>query len=322
MTTTASPALPMILAEVDVVSVERLSPTYVRVELGGAALADFGVAGPLLDQRIKLVFPGDSGALPSVAGADASWYAKWRALSSEVAGHMRTYTVRFVRGSGAGTRLVVDFVLHLEPGATGPGSAWASRARVGDRLVILAPRRGEPFGGIEFAPGDARVLLVAADETAVPAACSILEGLPATAVGAAFLEVPLTADVQEVRRPPGVDVVWLARDGAPLGERLRAAVLGHLGVEDPVEDSADDLVEAVAPAEVDPDLWETPTYSSSGQEVAAPAGSAGVEGLYAWVAGESGVVTALRRTLVRDLGMDRRQVAFMGYWRRGVAMGA
>jgi NADPH-dependent ferric siderophore reductase len=306
--------LPMILAEVEAVSVARLSPTYVRVELGAPELADFGVDGPLLDQRIKLVLPNDAGQLPSVEGADESWYAKWRALSPEVAGHMRTYTVRDVRGSGADTRLVVDFVLHLEPGATGPGSAWAARARAGDRLVLLAPRRGEPFGGIEFDPGDARLLLVAADETAVPAACGILEGLPATAVGSAFLEVPLTADVQGVRRPPGVDVVWLPRDGAPLGEALRAAVLGHLGAEPPGHDDA-------STEQVDPDLWETPTYSSSGQELAAPAG-AGVEGLYAWIAGESAVVTSLRRALVRDLGMDRRQVAFMGYWRRGVAMGS
>ena len=45
-----------------------------------------------------------------------------------------------------------------------------------------------------------------------------------------------------------------------------------------------------------------------------------LDGLYAWIAGESGVVTTLRRHLVKELGMDRRQVAFMGYWRRGVAM--
>jgi NADPH-dependent ferric siderophore reductase len=32
------------------------------------------------------------------------------------------------------------------------------------------------------------------------------------------------------------------------------------------------------------------------------------------------VVTGLRRVLVRDLGLDRRQVAFMGYWRVGVSM--
>jgi NADPH-dependent ferric siderophore reductase len=28
------------------------------------------------------------------------------------------------------------------------------------------------------------------------------------------------------------------------------------------------------------------------------------------------MVTRLRRHLVRDAGLDRRQVAFMGYWRR------
>jgi NADPH-dependent ferric siderophore reductase len=41
------------------------------------------------------------------------------------------------------------------------------------------------------------------------------------------------------------------------------------------------------------------------------------DGLYAWIAGESSVVTGLRRHLVCDLGVDRRSVAFMGYWREG-----
>jgi NADPH-dependent ferric siderophore reductase len=46
----------------------------------------------------------------------------------------------------------------------------------------------------------------------------------------------------------------------------------------------------------------------------------GVGGTYAWIAGESTVVTGLRRHLVNELGLDRGRVAFMGYWRRGVAM--
>ncbi len=77
-----------------------------------------------------------------------------------------------------------------------------------------------------------------------------------------------------------------------------------------------------ADAEVDPDLWETPAYSSSGEAVDSPVASVGHDrdGLYAWIAGESKVVTGLRRLLVNELGVDRRQVAFMGYWRRGVAM--
>ncbi|MET8468049.1 SIP domain-containing protein, partial [Micromonospora zamorensis] len=53
-------------------------------------------------------------------------------------------------------------------------------------------------------------------------------------------------------------------------------------------------------------LWEVP------EEVAtAP--------LYAWLAGEAGVIRTLRRHLVAERGLDRRAVAFMGYWRLGHA---
>ena len=48
--------------------------------------------------------------------------------------------------------------------------------------------------------------------------------------------------------------------------------------------------------------------------------TAHTDDLYVWIAGESKVVTGLRRVLVNDLGLDRRQVAFMGYWRVGVSM--
>lgn len=311
MTTTAH-SLPMILDEVEVVRADRLSPSFVRVELGGACLAEFGVDGPLYDQRIKLVFPGiPGGPLPSFEGADESWWSTWIARPEEERGHMRTYTVRDVVGSGAGTRLVVDIVVHGDAhGTPGPGCSWAARAQVGDRLVLMAPRRGTFYGGIEFVPpASANRLLLVGDETAVPAICAILAQLPADAVGAAFMEVPSAADVLSVVHPEGVEVTWLSRDGGDHGSALHPAVLAHLGV------GAAPLEE---PVEVDPDLWETPTYSSSGEAIEETAAEG--DELYAWIAGESGVVTALRRVLVKDLGVDRKQVAFMGYWRRGVSM--
>ena len=316
MTALVSAQLPMVLAEVEVTAVERLSPTFVRVELGGHALADFGVDGRLYDQRIKLVFPNEAGDLASFEGADESWFSTWLDIPAEERGHLRTYTVREVRGSGRDTRLVVDFVLHLEAGATGPGSVWASTADVGDHLVVMAPRRGVPFGGIEFEPGTARSILLAGDETAVPAISSILDDLPDGARGTAFLEVPVAGDVLDVRGPSGMEVVWLPRGEAALGERLTAAVVAHLG------ETAGSDPTMIDESEVDPDLWETPTYSSSGEPLDDTAVTVGhdLDGLYAWIAGESAVVTALRRYLVKELGMDRRQVAFMGYWRRGVAM--
>jgi NADPH-dependent ferric siderophore reductase len=321
MTATVEHAPPMILDEVEVTAVERLSPTYARIELGGPVLADFGVDGPLYDQRIKLVFPNAAGRLASFAGADEDWYSTWLGIPSEERGHMRTYTVREVRGEGVDTRLVVDFVLHLEGDAVGPGSAWAATARPGDRLVVMAPRRGMPFGGIEFAPGRARELLLVADETAVPAVASILADLPDDARGAAYLEVPVAGDVQDLDGPAGVQVSWLTREGARRGELLTAAVIGHLGTGGTGGTGGADLVQGVADDDIDPDLWETPTHSSSGETLPAvrPAGH-DLDGLYAWIAGESKVVTGLRRHLVKDVGVDRSRVAFMGYWREGVAM--
>ncbi len=311
----------LVLGEVTVRRVERLTPSFVRVELGGACLADLGVDGPWLDQRFKLIFANAAGELPQLV-ADEEWWTRWMGIPEGERGAMRTYTVRDVVGSGETVGLVVDIVVH-DPGrdgtATGPGNTWAMQAGIGDRLVIIAPRRGREFGGREFAPGSAERLLLVADETAVPAVAGILRDLDPEATGTALLEVPTRDDVLDVVAPSGVDVVWLPRDGAVRGQRLHAetmALLGHGELSAPVVE------------EVDDDLWETPQYSSSGEQVVteAPAepdpGSVreGLDRCYAWIAGESKVVTGLRRHLVTELGMDRRQVAFMGYWREGVAM--
>lgn len=306
----------MVLAEIEAVSVERLSASFVRVQFAGPDLADLGVDGPWFDQRLKLVFPHEGGSLPSFAGADESWLTTWSARPVEERGHMRTYTVRDVHGYGVDTRLVVDFVVH-DDGAAGPGASWALRARPGDRVVTLAPRRGIPFGGIEFVPGDASSTLLVGDESAVPAVAGILAGLGCDAVGAAYLEVPEVGDIQDLAAPPGVEVCWLPRGHREVGCRLVPAVRAYVGLP-PTSDLRDD------PLDVDPDLWETPHWSSSGEPVD-PASQPVVlghelDGVFAWIAGESTMVTQLRRALVKELGVDRRQVAFMGYWRRGVAM--
>lgn len=43
------------------------------------------------------------------------------------------------------------------------------------------------------------------------------------------------------------------------------------------------------------------------------------ENPYVWIAGESGAVKALRRHFVRERGLDRRKVTFVGYWRKGLS---
>ena len=311
-------SLPMVLDEVEVHRVERISPSYVRIELAGPGLAECGTNGPLYDQRMKIVFPDAAGNLPSFAGADESWWETWMEIPEAERGFLRTYTIRDLVGSGTGTRIVVDIVVH-DPGEhSGPGNAWALQARAGDRLIVLAPRRGHEFGGIEWSPGTATRLLLAGDETAVPAIRGVVRDLPADATGAAFVEVPTADDIQrDILAPDGVEVTWLPRGDAPRGASLHAAVVAWLtGTAEQAPQVGED--------EIDPDLWETPVYSSSGEEVAGttqvPADDGPYPGLYAWIAGEAKVVTGLRRRLVNDLGVDRGQVAFMGYWREGVAM--
>ncbi|MFF9502905.1 siderophore-interacting protein [Streptomyces sp. NPDC014656] len=62
------------------------------------------------------------------------------------------------------------------------------------------------------------------------------------------------------------------------------------------------------------------------REEGAPSGLEAVAGAelpgespYVWIAGESGAVKALRRHFVRERGLDRRRVTFVGYWRKGLS---
>ena len=70
-------------------------------------------------------------------------------------------------------------------------------------------------------------------------------------------------------------------------------------------------------------LWETPARmeTSEIQATKNPDMPAGAMPFYAWIAGEAAVIKDMRRYLVRDVGIDRKQVAFMGYWRQGKAEG-
>ncbi|ROP60641.1 siderophore-interacting protein [Curtobacterium sp. PhB115] len=293
---------------VHVASVTSLTPHFVRVTLTGDALADFSSVG--LDQRIKIVLP-----LPGIGFSelpeDDDWYGAWRALPDEARNPLRTYTVRSFRPDAR--ELDIDFVAH---GDAGPASRWVSACRVGDELRIVGPMVPSspaelPTGAAEFAPGHANRILLAGDETAAPAICAILEALDVTTVGHVFIEVPTDADRLPVRAPAGVEVRWIARNGATHGVRMtdQVHVWASTVAAAPGSGAAPACGDAVELADVDVDeqvLWDVP----------APVESRPV---YAWIAGEAGCVKELRRHLVRGVGMDRKQVAFMGYWRHGKA---
>lgn len=331
----ASSAGAVMCFDVEVKRVQRLSGNFQRITFAGACLAEFGVQGQTHDLRIKVVVPsvdadGRRLPMPEFDCSDTAWYRNWLQLDTSVRGSMRTYTVRSARCSGPEPELDVDFVLHFdEQGRGGPASSWAAAAQPGDRVSIIGPNAAhcvtaEGYGGIEWRPGMARHVLLAGDETAVPAITAILESLPADVTGHALLEVPSAADALPVNTDSAVRVTWLPRGARAHGELLESAVRDTVAL--PGWASVDGAPVPQRPEieEVNIDeaiLWETPQRLTAAAVKATPNPDtpSGALPFYAWIAGEAAVVRGLRRYLVSEAGIDRKQVAFMGYWRSGRA---
>ncbi len=85
------------------------------------------------------------------------------------AGRPRPTTRRFTpwRRDPATGRLDLEFVLH----GHGPASQWATQAQPGDQVAVSQPRRTYAL------PPDSRWLLLAGDESALPAMATLLEAI-------------------------------------------------------------------------------------------------------------------------------------------------
>jgi len=253
---------------VQVRNTDRLSPHMLRVTLHGD-LDDFIPVAP--DQQVKLFFPRTGYDLselpaPADAGGDVmTWYQAYLAIPEERRPWMRTYSVR--RHHPERGELEIDFVLHGTGDDSGPASRWAAMAQAGDELGLVGPAVSHLR-----VPGAHDWMLLAGDETALPAIGALLEAMPAAMPVQVFVEVAGPYEEQELPTAADVEVHWLHRDGLPPG---RSSVLV-------------DGIRAAAE-------W--------------PAGE-----MFAWVAGEASGVRAVRRHLVQR-GVDKRQIAFTGYWR-------
>lgn len=329
-----------------VVQVENPLPGYARIWLSGPQLhlVDDGGLGGLRDTRIKLIVGAASDDAGLALGQlDGGWYHQWLDLPVSQRGYMRTYTVACQRHDQAGrlNQIAIDILIGgVEPGVTGmpaehegPGVSWARQAKAGASCVMLAPWRGydasgkrlpstlgQRGSGLEYRPGAAKQVVLLGDGTALPAinACLhyeaqqkterhftvVLSGPPTwsdylkqAGVGPDHLQVSAVNQgwvEQAARAAAQVWQDWLAE----------VAALGGVGRQD------------LPKLDVDTDiLWETTTETQAdlGQDQSL------TQAPYFWVAGERSQVAAIRRALVRQWGVDRRQVSFMGYWRAGQA---
>ncbi|WP_433886570.1 siderophore-interacting protein [Pseudomonas vranovensis] len=288
--------------DVQLKAIIALSPSLSRFVFSGEDVGQMRTLAA--DQRIKIFFPSADGQYPNLP-KQGSWQQARRGLSAEQSPPMRTYTIRDLRREAL--EVDVDFVLH---GVNGPASTWATQARIGDRLQMVAPNLAfdaDP-GGYEWRPPkNLRNLLLIGDETALPAIAGILEqmaaDLPEVPVQA-FIEVPCEADCLDLTCSRATELNWLPREvlHCTHGEAMIHAIreLARLPA------AAAGTGAKVALEEVDIDrqiLWE----------LAQP----GNGDFYAWIAGESAAVMNIRRYLITERGLDRSALTLMGYWRAG-----
>ncbi|MGW3667508.1 siderophore-interacting protein [Streptomyces sp. NPDC005141] len=260
----------------------------VRTRRLGPSLVRVTFAGPDLrafhsdgrDQSLSLFLPHPGQSEPAVPfELGDSWWQGWRELPDDVRAVMRSYTLRALRRDP--DEVDIDFALHgMEPGAAAPAGP-ASRWASGARA------------------GDRVVLLGPAveDNRAIrfrPPADTDL--------------VVLWGDETAV---PAVSAIL---ESLPAGLRVRAWLEVH---------HAGDIQDLATSADAEITWLVRDEHSAGGAPLALDALRAAhppaAEAPYAWIAGESGCVKELRRHLVRERGIDRRRVTFVGYWRQGLS---
>jgi NADPH-dependent ferric siderophore reductase len=260
----------------------------VRTRRLGPSLVRVTFGGPDLhafhsdghDQSLSLFLPHPGQPEPVVPlELGDGWWQGWRELPEDVRAVMRSYTLRDLRRDP--DEIDIDFALHgIEPGAP-------VQAGPASRWAARA------------AAGD-RVLLLG----------------------------PAVADNRAIRfRPPedtDLVVVWGDETAVPAAsaivEALPAGTRARVFLEVP---HAGDIQDLVTEADAEITWLVREERGAGGAPMALDALRAAhlpsAERPYVWIAGESGCVKELRRHFVRERGIDRRRVTFVGYWRRGVS---
>ncbi|MGZ3099284.1 siderophore-interacting protein [Streptomyces sp. H72] len=247
---TTAVAAPFRFSSLQVVRTRRLGPSLARVTFAGPDLSAFHSDGR--DQSLSLFLPHPGQSEPAVpvelgwgsprsseAESGGGWWQGWRELPDDVRAVMRSYTLRALRRDADGdtVEIDIDFVLHgadpRSPVQPGPAARWAAGAAPGDRVLLLGPAVADNRAIRFRPPEDTDLVVVWGDETAVPAACAIVESLPAGTRARVWLEVPHAEDVQDLRTAADAEVTWLVRDASDGPEAtlatLRAAHLPPAG---------------------------------------------------------------------------------------------
>ncbi|MFI7275172.1 SIP domain-containing protein [Streptomyces sp. NPDC049879] len=206
---------PLVLRRTEVARVADVTPRMRRITVTGPQLGSFerdgmslpGFASPAFDDHVKLVFASD-GDVRAVLPRQVEGGIEWAPAATRQG---RDFTPR--RFDPEALELDLDFVRHGD----GPAAVWARHARPGDELWFAGPKAST------VVPPDSPWVLLAGDETALPAIGRYFEERPVDAPVRAVVTVPGPAARQDLAVRPEDRVTWVvAEPGDPAA--LAAAV--------------------------------------------------------------------------------------------------
>ncbi len=187
-----------------VTTTQQLTPSLVRVVLGGGDLAALSMPDAT-DAYVNVAIPPPGAPYDDIfVPADVR-----ERFPKETWPARRRYTVR--SWDPTAQVLTLDFVVHGDTGVAGP---WAAGVQVGDVLVFEGPNGG-------YLPdADADWHLMVGDESALPAIAASLEILTPGAKAVVRLVCDGPAHELELSSPGEVDLLWLHRAGVASDEDL------------------------------------------------------------------------------------------------------
>ncbi|PZE54399.1 siderophore-interacting protein [Curtobacterium sp. MCPF17_001] len=215
------------LFRASVVRTERHTPSIHRVTIASDEIRAFPFLGFDHWFRLFLQRPEqDTFVMPEIDGA--KWWPQYLRIPEASRPHCANYTVAGHRPELG--EMDIDFVVHTTADGQLEGRAaiWACAARPGDELALLDQ------GCIFDCPDDASEVVIAAEETGLPAVVGIARSLPRDTVGRIIQEVPSALDIRDLDAPVGVTVTWLVRGDASAvpGRAALAELQRHVPCDD------------------------------------------------------------------------------------------
>lgn len=189
---------------------ERLTEGMMRIVLGGPDLETFLSTG-IGDEYIRLFLPERGESIPVYPHPEGEY---WEYDADQVAGPMRTYTIRAVDPQAG--EISVDFVVH--PG--GIAADWALGALPGSQVGFNTPN------GLYALPVEATWQILLADATGLPAAARLLENAPAGLRTTAILEVSGPDHEQDLQLGADTQVRWMHGGNGNSPSRLAEVLRG------------------------------------------------------------------------------------------------